>query len=627
MSTLPVQRPSGRYPDPRFQESAFNPWWVRLPVLFALGGMLFVVSLLGLVFFYQQQYNGKILPGVFISGISVTGMTPEQAAPLLQSQYTFDREAVFTFRDPGTDRFWQMSAADLGVRFDTDATLAAAMNAGRKESPLDNLLTQGANWLNGVAIAPVVVYDQSVAVEKLTTIAAEIDQQTVHGTLELSGGEVSQTTSQIGRTLDVAATLAKLDRSIQSLSTGAEIELVIEETQPAVGGVNETSVRVQAALSAPITLITDDGEGGLLGPWTITTDQLNALLKIEAFDNGDGTQRYDVAADLEPFRPFIEGLAPALKTEPTDARFRFNDATRQIELLKAGTGGRTVDVDQTLANLQQKVFNPTDRTVQIAYNYVQPRYHNNITAQELGITELVVEATTYYSGSPDNRRQNIAVGTALYDGIIIGPGEEFSFNSWLGELSEEAGFTEGNVIFGNRTIDGIGGGICQVSTTVFRAAFAGGYTIIERNAHAYRVGYYEQNSPPGFDAAIWTPERDFRFQNDTPYHLLIEAEVFPATNTLQFRFYSTRADRQVEIKAPIIKNVEPARAPIYEVKSDLRPGEIIQVDYAAEGADVTIQRVIRDSAGNILKEDSIYTHYLPWAPIYQVAPGDTRLGN
>jgi vancomycin resistance protein YoaR len=629
MSTIPVQKPqpSGRPSTPRYDEPAFNPWWVRLPLLTALGGMFFVISVLGLLVVYQNQYAGKVLPGVSVSGIPLSGMTPEQAAMLLAAQYTFDEDAIFTFRDPTSERFWQLTAGDLGVRFDADATLAAAMQAGRQEAPLDNLLTQASQWLNGLAIAPVVVYDQADAFQQLSAIAAEINQTAASGSLELISGQVSQTTGQIGRTLDIPATLAKLNQSLQTLSTGAEIELVISETQPEIGGVNETSSKVQAALSAPMTLITDDGTAAAtpVGPWTISTDQLSALLKIDQHANGDGTERYDVSVDMEPFRPYLETLAPALKTQPTDARFHFNDTTGQLELLKAGVGGRTMNIDQTLANLEEKVFNPTDRTVQIAYDYVQPRYHNNITAAELGIKELVVEASTYYSGSPDNRRQNIAVGTALYDGIVIGPGEEFSFNSWLGELSEEAGFTEGNVIFGGRTVSGIGGGICQVSTTIFRAAFYGGYTIIERNAHPYRVGYYEQNSAPGFDAAIWTPERDFRFQNDTPYHLLIEAEVFPATNTLQFRFYSTKTDRQVEIKAPIIKNQEPARETLYESNPDLSPGQIVQVDYAAEGADVTVQRIIRDAQGNILKEDSIYTHYLPWGAIYQVAPGDTRL--
>jgi vancomycin resistance protein YoaR len=602
----------------------FNPWLVRFPVLLMLGAMLLLMTLFALLAAFQTHYRDRILPGISTLGVDLSGMTREQAAAALQNQFTFDEKAVFTFRDG--DQYWQMTAGELGVKFDLDQTLEAALNTAREGGAFSNLLNQGMTWLNGAAVAPIVVYDQNIAAQKLAEIAEAINQPTVDGYFVLKGTEIIAALGQMGRTVDIDATLDELNRIIPTLNTGAEIPLVIRETLPATFDVELAEARARAALSSPLTLTTDDGNGGTLGPWTISVEQIAALLRVHRVDHGDGTSRYEVTVDMSPFRGYLETLAPGLITQPADARYHFNETTRELELIQAAVGGRSMNIDQTLKNLEEKVFSSTERTVQIAYDYVQPRYHNSVTAAELGITEMVVEATTYYAGSPDNRRQNIAVGAALYDGIIVGPGEEFSFNYWLGDLSAEAGFTEGNVIFGGRTIPGIGGGICQVSTTAFRAAFKGGYTIIERNAHGYRVGYYEQNgSPPGLDAAIWTPERDFRFQNDTPYHLLIETEVFPQTSTLQFRFYSTRTGRQVEIKPAIIKNVVAAKPTLYEANDELRPGEIIQVDYAAEGADVTVQRVIRDAAGNIIKEDSIYTHYLPWGAIYQVAPGDTRL--
>jgi vancomycin resistance protein YoaR len=263
----------------------------------------------------------------------------------------------------------------------------------------------------------------------------------------------------------------------------------------------------------------------------------------------------------------------------------------------------------------------------MVYDYTPARYHDGVTAAELGITELIGEATTYYRGSQSNRRTNIAVSVSRFDGVIIGPGEEFSFNTLLGEISPEAGFLEDNLIFGGRTILGIGGGVCQVSTTAFRAAFYAGYTIIERNSHGYRVGYYEQNGqPPGLDAAIWQPERDFRFQNDTPYHLLIEVDIYPANDALQFRMYSTPTGRTVEVETPRVSNLVPPVPDRFEVNNDLRPGEILQVDYSAQGADVNVTRTITYPDGTV-KKDNIFTHYLPWGAIYQVAPGDARLSS
>ena len=126
------------------------------------------------------------------------------------------------------------------------------------------------------------------------------------------------------------------------------------------------------------------------------------------------------------------------------------------------------------------------------------------------------------------------------------------------------------------------------------------------------------------DAAIWQPERDFRFQNNTPYHILIETSIFPDQNALQFRFYSTRYF-QVEVDEPIVKNIEPALPTLYEVNSDLQPGQAVQVDYSADGADVTVYRRVYDLSGELMMEDYAYTHYLPWAAIFEVAPGDSRL--
>ena len=341
-------------------------------------------------------------------------------------------------------------------------------------------------------------------------------------------------------------------------------------------------------------------------------------------DNGDGTRSYQVDVDVTAFQDFLEGIAPGLVTQPQNGRFHFNPTTAQLDVIRPAVDGRGLNVEQTLTRLQEAIFRYDSRTVPMAFNFIQADFHNNVSASELGITQLIAEATTYYTGSPTNRIHNITEGISRFDGIIIAPGQEFSFNYWLGDMSEEAGFVQSLVIQGERTVDGVGGGICQVSTTAFRAAFFGGYRIIERNSHAYRVGYYELNAPPGLDAAIWTPDRDMRFQNDTDYHLLIEASIYPAQNAIQFRLYSTNPGRQVVIEDPIIRNPESSPQTIYAVNRDSNPGEVRQTEWAAEGADVTVQRQILDSAGNLISEDSIYTHYVPWSAMYEVAPGDSR---
>jgi len=624
MTTVPAPLPSQPQSVLPPDAPGFNPWLLRLPILFMGGLVLLLIALIGLLLAFRSYHADRIFPGVYAGGVPLGGLSYEAARDALNESFYFGEEAVFTFRRG--DQVWQLSAAELGVSLDADATLAAAQEIGRSGNPTTDALDQAEAWFNGASIAPVVVYDQAAALEQLNEIAAQLDRPMREPVLTLSGTQVDLVPGQPGQVLDVAATLEALERQLLQFHSG-EITPVILEAAPRLLNADATAEQLRAALSSPLELTAVDGQGSPLGPWTISPEQIAELLSIALVTEADGSQRYEIDIDMSAFSASLEALAPGLIVPPRNGRFHFDEATGQLIVIEGAVSGRMLNVPETLRRLEETVFNYDGRQVPMVFDYTLPRYHNQITAAELGIREMVAEATTYFEGSTQNRRTNIAVSTSRFDGIIIGPGEEFSFNDFLGEISEANGFVEGNVIFGGRTTIGIGGGVCQVSTTIFRAAFNGGFALTERNSHGYRVGFYElRGQPPGLDAAIWQPERDFRFQNNTPYHLLIEASIYPNDNALQFRFYSTQTFR-TEIDAPIVKNLVPAKETRYEVNRDLQPGQILQVDYSAEGADVTVYRTVYDMAGNVVMEDYVFTHYLPWGAIYQVAPGDSRLNN
>jgi vancomycin resistance protein YoaR len=571
---------------------------------------------------FQLRYADRIVPGVQALGVDLSGMTLDEAAAALENRFEYGQQAIFTFRDG--DRFWQMSAADLGVGFDARETAAAAFSYGHSGSILRDLLGQSQAWLEGRQVSSVITWDQNAAVAQLQAIAENVNRDPVNAALMLDGTSVRVTEASSGRRLDVAATLERLSQHINRMDQGAEIALIIHETAPLVGSVAEAAARLQTALSGALTLVATDQNGAQLGPWTVSVEQIASLLQVALVNNGDGTQQYVADINMAAFEGFLQQLAPGLITPALDGRFDFDPATGQLGVIRPAQSGRILNVAETLMRLEQGVFTD-NRIVPMAFDYTLPRYHNQITAAELGILELVAEATTYYEGSSQNRRTNIAVGVSRIDGVIVAPGEEFSFNYHIGEITEANGYVEGLLIYGGRTIAGLGGGICQVSTNLFRAAFQGGFAITERNSHGYRVGYYElRGQPAGFDAAIWQPERDFRFQNNTPYHILIEATLYPGDNALQVRIYSTK-HWQVDLEDPIMRDQVPAPPPKYEANNDLLPGQILQVDFAAEGADVTIYRNVYDLAGNLAIRDYAYTHYVPWQAIYQVAPGDSRL--
>ena len=614
--------PAGQSQQSR--DPAISPWLVRLPILFVSGGILLMLILTALVGVYEVAVRQRILPGISSYGVDLGGMTRLQATDALAGKFTYDKDTIFTFRDG--DKFWQSSAGDLGVTFDVDATVADAYALGHDGNLIENLSDQALIWLNGRSVAPIIRYDQNVAVAQLTAIANEIDRTPEDATLQISDGSVQATPGRSGRTLDVTATLARLDNTILSLSSGGEVPLVINETPPVAWDAAAAAQRAQIALSGPVMLVADDANGGTLGPWIASVDQIRALLKIQTVANGDGTYRYEVNVDPQPFRAYLETLAPGLISAPVDARFHFNEQSGDLEVIQPSRSGRALDVPQTLARMEQAIFSRDNRVVPMAFSYTLPRYSDQVTAAELGITELISQGTTIYTGSSQARKDNIIRAAAKFDGIIIPPHEMFSFDQWLGDVSPEEGYISSKVIVGGRTIDGVGGGVCQVSTTAFQAAFYAGYPIVERYAHSYRVGYYEQGEGAGMDAAIFSPDLDLRFLNDTDYSLLIETSVYPGSNSVQFRFYSTNPGRQVVKQGPEITNVRPAAPTVYEANPDLQPGQSLQVDWAAQGAEVRVTRVILDSSGNEIKREVFYSNYQPWGAIIQVAPGDSRLG-
>jgi vancomycin resistance protein YoaR len=187
------------------------------------------------------------------------------------------------------------------------------------------------------------------------------------------------------------------------------------------------------------------------------------------------------------------------------------------------------------------------------------------------------------------------------------------------------GYAEALIIYGNRTIKGVGGGVCQVSTTLFRTVFFGGYPIIERHPHAYRVGYYEQmansQSDPdlaGLDATVFVPVVDFRFTNDTPNWLLMETYV--EGYSLTWKFYSTSEGRTVEWDTTGLRNIEDPPKPVYQENPELAKGEINQVDWEVAGGDVAVTRTVyRD--GEVYLQDEFATHYVPWRAVYEYGPG------
>lgn len=589
-----------------------------LRILFAAAALI-TTLLVGLLIF-EMTYGERVLPGTRVWGLDLSGMTVDVAADALDHKFAYLDESIITLNAFG--RSWNVTPNDFGARLDTQATARAAYRHGRGGSAFGALSQQFDMLMRGVDVAPLVTLDLNKAQAYLDTLSDELNIEPRDAHVSLDGFNVVVTPSQSGRLLDRSATLNTLFEAAQMLQP-VGVDLVFFERPATITDGSAAANKLYTLISQPFTLYLEQPRADdLASAWDMTLDQLASLSRVRISADGTALQ---IELDRDELTHDLSQLANQIRREAQNARFVFNDTTRELEAITSSVDGRELDIDATLAGINAAIELGLHRAPMVVHE-TPADFKEGLSAQELGITENVVTQRTYFAGSPDARMTNIEVAAARLHGVIVKPDDVFSLAAFLGDISLDEGYAEALIIANGRTIQGVGGGVCQVSTTMFRSAFFGGYPIIERWPHAYRVGWYEKGFGAGLDATVYVPQVDFKFKNDTPYHLLIETYTDKRKGELTFKFYSTSDGREVTIGDPIIENVKPHGPAIYEVDATLAAGEIKQVDYAIDGADVTVQRtVMRD--GVLLSQDTIFTRYHAWQAVYHVGPETSISGN
>jgi vancomycin resistance protein YoaR len=577
----------------------------------ALGALCLLVGSLAA---FEVYYAERIYPGVRVWGVDVGGMRPDEATAALEQRLGLDAPLV-TLRGP--ESAWQARPVDLGLRLDPQATLAPAYALGRDLSWAENLLMQFSLLIYGEDVAPVAVYDERVARFYLEALAAQVNYPPTDATIAFDGVNAVVGPARPGHTLDVEATLAALGPAMTRLAL-ATVDLVVREIPPPIADAEPARAEAAAFLDGPLTLVLANPREGDPGPWAIPPEQLVTLLVVRA----EGGVLH-VALDEAGLRPYLEGIAPSLAIEPVDARYHFDDATGQLTPISPSSEGRALDAPASAARIVQELA-AGNHYVPLVVNAVPPRYPDTATAAELGLVALVAEGDSYFIGSPSGRDHNIRLAASKFDGLVVAPGETFSFNDHLGPVTAEAGYDESYVTAGEQLAIEVGGGICQVSTTAFRAAFWGGYPIVERWYHQHRIGYYElMGAGVGMDATVYSPNVDFRFTNDRPYPLLIETEIVDAEHRLIFRFYSTNDGRRVEKDEPVISDETTPGPPIYQLDESMAAGTVTQWQTAVNGLTATVVRRVYDAAGNLLSNDTFVSKYASRRASYHYGPGYT----
>ncbi len=558
--------------------------------------LLSFFAVIGLAAIWGFWHTSRIYTGVSVGGVPIGAMTRAEAIRRLNSELAdFPLPPVSIVY---ADKQWPLETAQINAQADLLGAVNQAYRVGRSGKLPQDLADQFAAALGWAEIMPQLAIDSDALRNAIETVAASV---TRNGMAERRLGAVVVPAVE-GVTVDVDATLQAVLTSLQTtrLHDMAQVPLVTHSV--AVPAAPVVAAPVEAASSRQQPLLLRDPLSGL--KLALTLADTRRLL----------TAAEPPQVDEARLTAYVESLATQIDRPAREARLRFNPATGGVTVLSPSAAGRKMDVAASVAAVRDALLSGATEA-QLAVSTVAPEVDMNRIA-EMGIGELVASGSTYFAGSSASRVRNIEVAAEQFDGVVIPPNRIFSFNRIVRDVSSANGFEDSLIIWGDRTAVGVGGGVCQVSTTLFRTAYEGGFPIVQRHNHGYVVDWYGE---PGMDATIFTPTVDFQFRNDTDAYLLVEPSLDSANGVITFNFYGTRPDRVVTVGDPQISDVKQPEPPVYIVDEGLAPGQMKQVEWEKEGMSVTVQRTIVEDGTT--RTDTLRSEYQPWKAVYLVGPG------
>lgn len=553
-----------------------------------LGVLLLVLTSVGslILVAWNYWYADRIYPGVYISGIPMAGKTHQEALALLADQGLHaDQQPL---RVVYGDRQWVLRRTPLDSPQSNGNLVDRALQQGRGGHLLENLRTQGFALGTGIHVEPVSVY-RAEEIDRFVT--AMVQNLATPPRSRAVAGLVPQPAPK-GMHLDIGWLVAEIDKAIQEDRT-SPINLQVEAVQA-----GETVLRPTLALGEPLLLS---------HPQSTHHVALDPQMIAAAVRQED-----PLLLDEEVLAAWVQNWVHLFDRPSLDARIRFDAKKGGLYVYQPSQMGVALDIGQTVTAITEALQQGRPEA-QLHLVFTEPNFHGR-DLDRLGIHELVGSGTSYFRGSSAARIHNIELTTAQFEGILIPPGAVFSFNDNVGPITAAAGFTDSEIIWGDRTAIGVGGGVCQVSTTIFRAAFYAGLPIVERHNHGYVVSWYGQ---PGLDATIYTPTVDFQFRNDTAAHLLLQPELDAERGTLVFNLYGTKPERTVRISEPAISQIVDPPEPAYLQDSSLAAGEMRLVESEKLGLTVIVKRRIEE--GGQVRTDTIHSVYQPWRAVYLVS--------
>lgn len=575
--------------------------------------VLFFVAFLSISFFvYQLAFAEKIYGGVYVGPYHLGGKTYLEAESYLQNKTEEFLSQNFEFETVGKTLSVEpvTFADDPGfyyslVSFDIQKTIAKAHLVGRGENLLQNITDTFLLFFNRKTIAPEFVLDEEALIETLKETFSSLENPPKNIEVQLTFKDSNKPYIKIipernGKIFDYEETINTVKNNISKLKQ-EPIRMSLHGVTPEIKSteVNNSLKNLDAIFEkTPITLHYENQT------WWITKNELASMLTFKKLDSGE------VVLSLgEGIIEKINKIAESIEIKPRNAKFVMeNDKVIEFQISKDGL---MLDKDASVKKIEDIVLDKKneERTIDLVVVEENPLVGTE-SVNTMGIKEVVGVGESNFKWSPVNRIHNITVGTEKLHGLIIAPGEEFSLIGALGNIDAAAGFKPELVIKGNKTIAEYGGGLCQIATTMFRAALNAGLEIVERQNHSYRVSYYEP--PVGTDATVYNPHPDLRFVNNTGHSLLIQAEI--NGEDLKYTLWGTDDGRVVEMTAPVIWDItNPPPTKIIETL-DLAPGVKKCTERAHKGASVYFDYNVTMPDGE-LREERFTSFYRPWQEV------------
>lgn len=545
---------------------------------------------------------GVVLSGVAVAGVPVSGLHPKELmARLAPAARAFDRRPLTLTNG---ERTWTRTPEAMGITVDLKRTAATALSAGRSNSFAWFVQTLNSTDRKLAWVAKVDEVKLKASLEELTQLV-RVDAS--DGDFALVGSRVKVTPPNEGVALKAEAARKVLVRAATHPERGDKVALPVSSTaaQIKLSQLEKLKQQAEGILQRPIDF--------LFGSQTISVppEKIAPALKVSAVKSGN-VKSLVLSADPTILKNQIIAFSPAVNVQPKDATISL--AGDKV-VIQPSVDGATVDTTRA-ATAVVALATGERRPIPLPVT-TQPAAFSTEAASKLGINERIASFSTTFDARNAPRVGNIDRMAQAFNGKVLKPGETFSLNGATGDRSVANGYQEAGILVDGEVVPGIGGGVCQVATTLFNAVFSAGLQVVERSNHSLFISKY----PVGKDAMVNFGVQDLRFRNDTRFGLLLKAGV--SAKELTVSIYSSPLGRtvtetvspQTNPRVPPVKYVDdPSLAKATETITE--PG--------IPGFDVTVTRKVMEG-GKVLHSDTFVSKYKPWKKIIKKGTGPAGL--